>query len=277
MLGLELRQRSERARHRAAPRSPRPTTPFGRRPRRTASSASGSAPAWRRAPTSSTRRSRFCNPASIAPRPLPRCGSPKRGSPAPRAGNAMNAISVVDLTRRFGDFVAVDHLTFDVKARRDLRLPRQQRRRQIDDDQNAVRAAEADERHRDGRWPGRRPRSRRGQAPHRLHVPALLPLRAAHGRSEHPLLRRSLRPRGRTVRGAARLRAGHGRLARSRADARHRSRGRLASAARARLRHSARAADRVSRRADRRRRSAVAAAVLVAHRHPLVSRASRCW
>ena len=28
----------------------------------------------------------------------------------------MNAISVADLTRRFGDFVAVDHLTFDVKA-----------------------------------------------------------------------------------------------------------------------------------------------------------------
>jgi ABC-2 type transport system ATP-binding protein len=28
----------------------------------------------------------------------------------------MNAISVVDLTRRFGDFVAVDHLTFEVKT-----------------------------------------------------------------------------------------------------------------------------------------------------------------
>src|SRR5207247_4074408 len=30
-------------------------------------------------------------------------------------GSSMNAIIVNDLTRRFGDFVAVDHLTFDVR------------------------------------------------------------------------------------------------------------------------------------------------------------------
>ena len=39
------------------------------------------------------------------------------------------------------------------------------------------------------------PRSGRRQAAHRLHVAALLALRAADRRSEHPVLRRHLRPR----------------------------------------------------------------------------------
>ena len=56
----------------------------------------------------------------------------------------MAAIVVKDLTRRFGSFVAVDHVSFDVEAGRDLRLPRQQRRRQVDDHPDAVRPAEAD-------------------------------------------------------------------------------------------------------------------------------------
>ena len=40
----------------------------------------------------------------------------------------------------------------------------------------------------------RRPRSRGRQAPHRLHVAAVLALRAADRRPEHPLLRRAVRP-----------------------------------------------------------------------------------
>ena len=80
--------------------------------------------------------------------------------------------SVSDLTRRFGEFVAVDHVSFDVRQGRDLRLPRQQRRRQVDDHPDAVRPAQADLRHRDRRRHRRRPRSRRGEAPHRLHVAA---------------------------------------------------------------------------------------------------------
>ena len=55
--------------------------------------------------------------------------------------------STSDLTRRFGEFVAVNDLSFDVAQRRDLRLSRQQRRRQVDDDPDAVRAADADDRH----------------------------------------------------------------------------------------------------------------------------------
>src|SRR5437667_456317 len=36
--------------------------------------------------------------------------------PARRPGRTMNAIVVTNLTRRFGDFVAVDRVTFDVGA-----------------------------------------------------------------------------------------------------------------------------------------------------------------
>ncbi len=87
--------------------------------------------------------------------------------------------------------------TRDLRRRpgRGLRLSRQQRRRQVDDHPHAVRPADADERHGDGRRHRRRPRSRRREAPHRLHVAAVLAVRAADGRSEHPLLRRHLRPR----------------------------------------------------------------------------------
>ena len=59
---------------------------------------------------------------------------------------------------------------------------------------------EADERHGDGRRRRRQPRSRGREAPHRLHVAALLAVRAADRRSEHPLLRRHLRPRRRAAR-----------------------------------------------------------------------------
>ena len=54
-------------------------------------------------------------------------------------------------------------------------------------------------------------------------------------------------------------------------------RGRLAAAARARLRDPPSAADRVSRRAHRRRRSAVAPAVLGSDRRPVAAAASPCW
>ena len=52
-----------------------------------------------------------------------------------------NAIDVGDLTRRFGDFVAVDDVSFDVRARRSLRVSRQQRRRQVHHHPHAVRPA----------------------------------------------------------------------------------------------------------------------------------------
>ena len=51
------------------------------------------------------------------------------------------AIEAQGLTMRFGDFVAVDHVELPHRARRDLRLPRLQRLRQDDDDEDADRPA----------------------------------------------------------------------------------------------------------------------------------------
>ena len=47
------------------------------------------------------------------------------------------AIHATDLTRTFGAFTAVDHITFDVQRRRSLRLSRRQRRRQDHGDPDA--------------------------------------------------------------------------------------------------------------------------------------------
>ena len=58
--------------------------------------------------------------------------------------------------------------------RRGIRLPRQQRRRQVHDDSHVVRPAQADVRPRDRRRHRRRRATRRGEASHRLHVAALL-------------------------------------------------------------------------------------------------------
>ena len=101
-------------------------------------------------------------------------------------------------------FTAVDHVSFDVKPGRDLRLPRRQRRRQVHHHPHAVRPAAADLRHRDGRRHRRREGPGGRQAPHRLHVAAVLAVRAADRRSEHPVLRRHLRAARRASRGAPR-------------------------------------------------------------------------
>jgi ABC-2 type transport system ATP-binding protein len=56
-----------------------------------------------------------------------------------------DAIVARDLVRRFGDFTAVDHVSFTVPPGRDLRLPGPQRRRQDDDDPDAHRPADPTE------------------------------------------------------------------------------------------------------------------------------------
>ena len=86
--------------------------------------------------------SRCCRRSSIARARWPASGWPRRGSPA-RWDDERASKSV---TSRAGSasFVAVNDVSFDVRAGRDLRLPRQQRRRQVDDDPHAVRPAAAD-------------------------------------------------------------------------------------------------------------------------------------
>src|SRR5687767_12513294 len=60
------------------------------------------------------RKRRCCKPSSTAPARWPISGWPKRGSIA-RLVNDMAAIEVKALTRKFGAFTAVDHLSFDVQ------------------------------------------------------------------------------------------------------------------------------------------------------------------
>jgi ribosome-dependent ATPase len=55
------------------------------------------------------------------------------------------AIEARGLTMRFGDFTAVDSVSFRIRARRDLRLPRLQRLRQDHHHEDAHRPAAASE------------------------------------------------------------------------------------------------------------------------------------
>src|SRR5688572_18649153 len=57
---------------------------------------------------------RACRPSWIAPAPSPPFGSPRRDWSERLAGPEPAAIEVRDLTRRFGAFVAVDRVSFDV-------------------------------------------------------------------------------------------------------------------------------------------------------------------
>ena len=84
-------------------------------------------------------------------------------------GKAEIAIDAKGLTRRFGDFVAVDHVLLDDRARRDFRLPRLQRLRQVDHDEDAHRPVAADRRKRDAFRPVGRSRQHGGAQEHRLH------------------------------------------------------------------------------------------------------------
>ena len=72
----------------------------------------------------------------------PSCPRQKRGHqavviPPLQVDDADVAIEAQGLTMRFGDFVAVDHVNFPHPPRRDFRLPRLQRLRQIDDHEDA--------------------------------------------------------------------------------------------------------------------------------------------
>ena len=129
--------------------------------------------------------------------------------------DARRAISSASSRAGSARFTAVDRVSFEVARGRDLRLPRRERRRQVDDDPHALRPAQADLGHGDGRRRRREPRSRRRQAAHRLHVAEVLALRGAHRRSEHPVLRRALRAGRRPHRAAAQVRRRDGRARRA--------------------------------------------------------------
>ena len=106
------------------------------------------------------------------------------------------------------------------RARRDLRVSRRERRRQVDRHPHDVRAAEADVGNRGRRRRRREPRSRGSEAAHRLHVAEVLAVRGAHGRAEHPVLRRAVRPQRRSDRRAHEVCRRDGGPGRPREDAR---------------------------------------------------------
>ena len=77
------------------------------------------------------------------------------------AGNTM--IEISHLSKRYGALTAVDDITFNVQRRRGARLPRPERRRQVDHDEDDHRLPRADRRQRARLRPRRRDRTARGQ------------------------------------------------------------------------------------------------------------------
>ncbi len=112
------------------------------------------------------------------------------------------AVSVDGLVKRYDEIEAVRGIDFDVAQRRDLRLPRAQRRRQVDDDQHAVHARAAERRRRHGGRPRRRHRTRRGAPQHRPRLPGHDARRLPHRRAEPAPARRAVRRAARAGRRA---------------------------------------------------------------------------
>ena len=163
--GLPLDGRAERAPLRRPPaRGPRRRRPGpDESPRRS--------PAPRRAHARSTRRhrGRF---VELMARPA------ARHDQHPLTGAASSPSELTGLTRRFGDFTAVDATRPGGRGRRDLRLPRRQRRGQDHGHPHALRPAAAQRGRGRGGWLPRRPRSPNElKRQHRLHEPAVQPLR----------------------------------------------------------------------------------------------------
>ncbi len=105
-----------------------------------------------------------------------------------------NAIEVRDLTRRFGDFVAVDRVSFDVHGGEIFGFLGSNGAGKSTTIRMLCGLLQPTSGTRHGGRHRRRARSRRREAPHRLHVAAVLALREPDRGPEHPLLRRRLRP-----------------------------------------------------------------------------------
>ena len=251
--------RSEPGGRRAPPR------PASRRPPKPAGCSANALPsASRPPPTCSSRRSSW-SPRNWRARARSRvCGWPRRDCSAPwDAPDVMAAIDVRGLTRRFGDFVAVDNLSFVVKPgeifgflgangagksttiRMLCGLLRPTGGTALVGGIDVAKDPEGVKR-------------RIGYMSQKFSLYELLTVdqNIEFFGGIYGLVGERVSA---TRRQFVLEMAG---LARARGDAHARSAGRLAAAAGARLRHPPRAVDRVPRRAHRRRRSAVAAPVL---------------
>src|SRR3990172_2175982 len=152
------------------------------------------------------------------------------------------------------------------RGRRDLRLPRRERGRKVHDHPDALWASAPDLRLRPRDGHRRRHGAGGGEAPHRLHEPALQPLRGPDRGPEPALLRRRLwtaRRRGARARGLGAPHVGP----RGQGGSPHRRAARgLEAAAGPRLRRAPPPAGGLPGRAHERRRPHLPPALLAAHR-----------
>ena len=111
----------------------------------------------------------------------------------PCGAEPMNAIEVEGLTKRFGDFCAVDQVNFSVAPRGGVRPPRAQRRRQVHPDPDADDPGAAHRRRGAGRtattWPREPDAVRRAD---RRHPPGHDLRPRPDGGGEPPDLRQAL-------------------------------------------------------------------------------------
>ena len=98
-------------------------------------------------------------------------GAPPRPDGSAGGDGRPPAVTVRGLAKRYGEVEAVARHRLRRARGRDLRLPRAQRRGQVDDDRDALHARAPDRRPRDGRRPRRRRRARRGPPQHRPRLP----------------------------------------------------------------------------------------------------------
>ena len=99
-------------------------------------------------------------------------------------GDGEAAIEARDLTMRFGDFTAVDRVSFRIRARRDLRFPGFQRLRQDHHHEDADRSAATERGRGLAVRPGGGPARSGHPAPGGLHVAVVFALHRADGAAE---------------------------------------------------------------------------------------------
>ena len=132
-----LRTRAPRSRRRHPGRQPAAGAEARSRHRRPARTAGG----FRRRPSSTLAALRGCLHRPARRRPEGESAIGAVAATREERSDGVPLIEAVALTRRFGDFVAADQVSFQVRPRRDLRPARSERRRQVHHLQDALRTA----------------------------------------------------------------------------------------------------------------------------------------
>ena len=118
-----------------------------------------------------------------------------------------NIIEVKNLVKTFGDFTAVNDISFNVKKGRDFRVPWAERRGKVDDDQDADDDPQSHERRHHAERPRPDGRRRRRAPLVRHRVPGPEPGRRPYRDREHESPRRALRRSEQSAQGTDRTAA----------------------------------------------------------------------